>query len=414
MKRSSFLLLLGLMGLAVSSCINRQSKDSSSVEQSTGDEITVACYYFPNYHMDSRNESRYGEGWSEWELVKAAGPRFEGHDQPKVPAWGYTDEANPEHMAQKIEAASSHGLDVFIFDWYYFEDGLFLERGIEEGFFGAENNDLMEFGLMWANHNWIEIFPVDSANLLSEDGPEVLYPGIISPDTWEIMTDYIIETYFKHPSYWLIDGAPYFSIYDLSRFIGNFGDVEASHLAVEAFRSKVKKAGFTDLHLNAVVWGRTVLPSEEIIPADRTQEIVEEIGFSSTTSYVWTHHVQFDFPTHPYNDARDRYFDYAERYCSSTSLPYFPNMTMGWDSSPRTRQDEDWKHWRYPYTGILIDNSPENFKTALEKMKSFLAEQPGCNNTFLINCWNEWTEGSYLEPDLNHGMAYLEALDDVF
>ena len=27
-----------------------------------------------------------------------------------------------------------------------------------------------------------------------------------------------------------------------------------------------------------------------------------------------------------------------------------------------------------------------------------------------INCWNEWTEGSYLEPDTKNGMSYLEAV----
>lgn len=31
-----------------------------------------------------------------------------------------------------------------------------------------------------------------------------------------------------------------------------------------------------------------------------------------------------------------------------------------------------------------------------------------------INCWNEWTEGSYLEPDTVHGMKYLEAVHEVF
>jgi len=30
---------------------------------------------------------------------------------------------------QKIDAAADHGIDAFIFDWYYYNDGLFLQRG---------------------------------------------------------------------------------------------------------------------------------------------------------------------------------------------------------------------------------------------------------------------------------------------
>jgi len=30
-----------------------------------------------------------------------------------------------------------------------------------------------------------------------------------------------------------------------------------------------------------------------------------------------------------------------------------------------------------------------------------------------INCWNEWTEGSHLEPDTKTGMKYLEAINNA-
>lgn len=66
----------------------------------TSKDIVVACYYFPNYHTRDREDPRisnqHWENWSEWELVKQAKPRFEGHHQPNVPAWGYTDEKDPK------------------------------------------------------------------------------------------------------------------------------------------------------------------------------------------------------------------------------------------------------------------------------------------------------------------------------
>jgi len=378
------------------------------------DDYFIASYYFPNYHADARNTELFGEGWMEWELVKAARPRFPGHHQPNIPAWGYTDEANPSHMEQKIDAAADHGIDAFIFDWYYYDDGLFLERGIEEGFFGAKNNRRLKFGLMWANHDWINIHPADSATLLSEEGPELLYPGTITPETWERMTDYIIKTYFKHPSYWLVHGSPYFSVYDLTKLVTSFGSLQSTANAIKRFHQKVTDAGFKGLHMNAVVWGRTILPSEEIIEIEDMNAFLKDLGFTSATSYVWIHHVRLDFPTHPYTDVRDKYFDYAEKFAGSIDLPYYPNVTMGWDSSPRANQENSFANHGYPFMGTISKNTPEKFKEALIQVRDYLDEHHGAQNIFNINCWNEWTEGSYLEPDTINGMAYLKAIKEVF
>jgi hypothetical protein len=112
-------------------------------------KITVASYYFGNYHPgDSRNARMKGKDWSEWELVKAAKPRFPGHQQPKVPLWGYADESDPKVMAQKIAAAADHGINAFIFDWYYYNDGPFLERPMTR--FLGTNNHRLKFAFMWA------------------------------------------------------------------------------------------------------------------------------------------------------------------------------------------------------------------------------------------------------------------------
>ena len=126
-------------------------------------DVEVGVYYFPQYHRDGRNDAWHGHGWTEWELVKRAEPRFESHYQPKVPLWGYYDEADPVCAARSIEVARSHGIDFFIFDWYWYEDGPFLERALEAGFLKAENATELRIALMWANHNWENIHPVKSA-----------------------------------------------------------------------------------------------------------------------------------------------------------------------------------------------------------------------------------------------------------
>mgnify|MGYP003340779711 FL=1 len=85
----------------------------SASSEGKSKEFTVGVYYFGNYHPgDPRNEAQKGRGWTEWELVKAAKPRFPGHQQPKVPLWGYEDESDPKVMERKIAAAADHGVDV--------------------------------------------------------------------------------------------------------------------------------------------------------------------------------------------------------------------------------------------------------------------------------------------------------------
>jgi hypothetical protein len=46
--------------------------------------------------------------------------------------------------------------------------------------------------------------------------------------------------------------------------------------------------------------------------------------------------------------------------------------------------------------------------------KDRLIAQKGGLTTLIINCWNEWTDGSHLEPDTANGFGYWEAVKKVF
>ena len=121
-------------------------------------KVRVIAFYLPQYHPTLDNDTWWGKGFTEWTNVGKAKPLFRGHYQPKVPAWGYTDEKDPKVMEQKIQAASTHGIDVFIFDWYTYEGKPFLNRCLDEGFLHASNTDSIKFALMWANHDWMELY----------------------------------------------------------------------------------------------------------------------------------------------------------------------------------------------------------------------------------------------------------------
>lgn len=368
----------------------------------------IAVYYFPDYHIDSRNKDWHGKEWTEWELVKRAEPRFNGHQQPKVPMWGYEDEAKPDAMEKKIAAAADNGITSFIFDWYWYNDGPYLQRALEEGFLKARNNDRLKFSLMWANHDLIDIHPATRSRPFN-----LLKSGVVTAEAFKMATDHMINTYFIHPSYWRVDGGLYFSIYELMNLIKGFDGIENTRSALEDFRSRVRTAGLGELHLNAVVWGIQILPGEEKIT--NVDELLEVLGFNSVTSYVWVHHNEMpNFPKTSYSEYREINVKDFAKFTQQYKLPYYPNVTMGWDPSPRTIQADAYDNLGYPFTPTLEGNTPQEFEKGLAQAKEFFDAGMGKPKILTINAWNEWTEGSYLEPDMINGMGYLEAIKRVF
>ncbi len=369
--------------------------------------MQTAVYYFPNFHVDSRNEAVHGKGWTEWELMKHAGARFPGHMQPKIPAWGYEDEADPAVMAKKIDAAADHGLDAFIFDWYWYE-GPFLERALNEGFLGAPNRSRMKFALMWANHDWKNFHPGnrDTGNY------KITFPWTTRKDTIPYVWDYLIEHYLTQPNYWKINGKPYFSIYAISRFISQMGGVEDAAEVLEDFRARAKAAGLTGLHLNAV--GLDMLDRSPQSAARHDQVI--KAGFDSCTSYncvCLSEKWMQEFPRVDFQEMADDYIEVAKKTMQALPFPFYPVITTGWDPSPRTIQSEVYDPTPcYPWMAVM-ESSPEKLADATRKTAELLMTRPADERIMFFNAWNEWTEGSYLEPDNFYGMKLLEAVRDA-
>ena len=107
-------------------------------------DYDVAAYVWPAYQPEPRwaELGIFKDGKGEWQNVYEAVPKWEGHRQPLVPLWGYENEADPKVVAKKIDAAVSHGVNVFIYDWYWYGGRPFLEDALDKGFLGAPRNPL--------------------------------------------------------------------------------------------------------------------------------------------------------------------------------------------------------------------------------------------------------------------------------
>lgn len=380
-------------------------------------KYTVAVYYFPNYHPDTTNEKWHGKGWTEWDLVKAAKPRFKNHLQPKIPAWGYFNEADPNWAAREIDLAADHGIDVFIYDWYWYEQtGFYLQDGLEKGFLKAPNNKRLKFALMWANHDWMNIHPASYTN-----HQEKLTDGRVTEQQWDMITDYIIAHYFNQPNYWKIDGKPYFSIFLTAHFIEGFESLEKAATAIHSFEEKTKKAGFPGLHLNCIDQGITDGELQHVLNTQvTTLEAMRTLHASSITSYNFLYPYNLSkagWPVASYRDATDVNEKYWKRAGNTFGeIQYFPNVTMGWDVTPRLIQSDKFDTFKgYPWTPVFNgDNTPQAFGAALLKAKKYIDNDNHKLKIVVLNAWNEWTEGSYLLPDTRTGTKYLEEIKKIF
>jgi hypothetical protein len=361
------------------------------------DGYDIAAYYWPAYHDEPRWRRFMPEGEGEWETIRNAKPKFAGHAQPRVPQWGYLNEADPRVMEKKIDAAAAHGVNTFIFDWYWYENQPFLEDTLAQGFLKARNRARLRFFLMWANHDATTLWDLKHA-----DENRLVWPGAVDRQTFDTVAERVIERFFTQPSYYKIDGKPVFSVYDLTNLINGLGGLAPTREALEAFRDKVRAAGFPGLHLQAILWG--VIPkSLSLVPGDRSQtqdNTVRALGFDSLTNYQWCHYV----------DARGPYQDWAEKavaawegWTRDFSVPFYPHVSVGWDTNPRFQQRCD----------LVTGTSPELFGDYVRRALAFVDRHNLHPRLVTVNAWNEWSEGSYLEPDTIHGLRYLEAIRDA-
>ena len=321
----------------------------------TGD-YSVGCYYFPGWR-------EYGA----WSVL---------NDFPeRKPVLGYASDGNPEVVDWQINWALSHGINFFIYDWYWNKGSRGLEEGLHDGFFKAKHQDKMKFCLLWANHNGV---------------------GSHSESDMLAVTKYWIDNYFKRPNYVKLNGKNVMVIFNPGGIIGDMG-VDGAKTAFDKMRKMCEDSGVGGLYMVACAYPN----------ADWIKQF-EKAGFDAFSGYNYPAAGDRGQNVAPYEWMLDGYKDIWNQMASTATVPYIPLCEAGWDSRP----------WGGPNARVRSGKSADLFQKMLSNAKDYddapSRKLPEGKKLVFLEAWNEFGEGDYIEPNAGFGFDYLEAVRQVF
>lgn len=363
------------------------------------EKTKVIAWYLPQYHSIPENDRFWGKGYTDWVAVRKAEPLFEGHRQPRVPLGGeYYDLSVKENVEWQAKLAREHGIYGFgIYHYWFNNETNLLTKPAE---IIRDNKDIdINYFFAWDNANWKRSWSKIDGNdwaPLHENGasrntPQVLVPYILgSEPDWEIHFNSLLG-YFTDERYVKIEGKPVFVVLQYSAEIErmcSFWDGLARKNGFSGMYFIYKYRDGINLKPEAMrftyepCWSGWVHIS---MFRRACRKIRKKLGMDSLQVYDYGKVWRKIIGTARANE--DKSFIY--------------NAFAGYDDSPRRGGK-----------GIMVVNdSPALFKKYFKVLYDLSCER---NKPFLfVTAWNEWGEGAYLEPDMNNGLDYLEAMKDI-
>ena len=368
--------------------------------------LEVAAYVFPNYHASALHNKIYAPGWTEYNLIRSARPWFEGHQQPRTPLLGELDESLPSTWEVYNKLCKQSGIDVLLWDWYWYDGKPCLHEALEEGFLEAKNTNDVKFACMWTNHPWYILYPTKQTNGQNAYPPSFDAPDFSYEEAFRSLS-YIVTRYFNQSNYWKIDGKPVICIWDARRLEQRLGLAGVQRLFTE-LREFARKQGHAGIHFHITGFSSANMKAT---------------GYNTVGSYNPLDWIagrfqpnEIELPDYGVAAADVAYKLWPEHH-RDFDIPYVPAIGAGWDSTPRYVKPSvrpskgDRKAW--PGCTIFVNESPAAFKAFVQSSFAYLNQHPEVPRFVTIACFNEWSEGHYLLPDNRFGYGMLNALGEA-
>ncbi len=341
-------------------------------------DIKTIAFYLPQFHTFKENDEWWGKGFTEWTNTKKSKPRFEGHYQPRVPHKdiGYYKLDNIETIKKQISLAQEHGIYGFCYYYYWFSGKRLMEKPLD--LFVNNKNIDFPFCLCWANENWTRTWDGCKNDILIKQ-------EYLENDYKKFIKD--IKKYILDERYIKVDGKPMILIYNPNE-IPNFKEL------VENWRKYAREEGIGELYIcSKCDISNTEYKYTEYIDAEFDFP-PQGIGHKETKITGLSSSKIFNYE----KIVEDIEHLYKEHYPLKT---FYYTCTMGWDNSARRKED---------YT-VYYNYSLRSYYKWLRIIIEETRRRNKKENRFMfINAWNEWAEGTYLEPDEKYGYANINTL----
>lgn len=346
-------------------------------------EVRTIAFYLPQFHPFPENDAWWGKGFTEWSNVGKAQPNYAGHYQPHCPIHlGYYDLRVQEVMEEQAALAKNYGVYGFNYYFYWFGGKILMDKPLEQM---LQNKKVdIPFCLTWANENWTRRWDGQESDVLIAQSHS-------EQDSLEFIRHLI--KYFTDERYIRINGCPLLLIYR-ANIIPNMKET------LDLWRAEVKKHGIKDLY--AVCCQTFGLKDPGVYGFEAAAEFPPHtIKSTDITDQLNISNKDFRGHIYSYDQVVENSVKNAE-----PAFKLFRTAMLSWDNTARKQNQSHIFH------GF-----------SLVRYKQWLAAL--CNNVFhsnkyssdekivFINAWNEWAEGTHLEPDRKLGYGYLQATYDV-
>jgi len=351
-------------------------------------KIKPIAFYLPQYHDIKQNSYWWGKNYTEWQAAAGASPCFKGHYQPHVPSdMGFYNLLDQKSFENQANLARRYGIYGFCFYYYNFGDFELMEKALDT--FLASKADI-NFCLCWANENWTRRWDgLETDVLLEQKG---------NNNDFFLKVLHGMERFIIDSRYIKVNDKPLVLIYRESLF-------EGIEVKLQIWRDY-----WRETHNNEELY-ICVVDSMERAGGQGKDSL--PLGFDAAVEFP-AHNIEARTTLKEEDILDDKeefegilidYPDAVKEVCSRKHPGYkrFPGCFPAWDNTPR----------RGNKAVVMHHAHPTAFQLFLEEKAKEALLLHGDERMIFINAWNEWGEGTHLEPDVKYGHSALRAVEKM-